>query len=195
MAGRSALGTGNLLLSGQIAVLDAPDVRLAFLDLLNGLGNQKRYAGQLPVSGLHHAVICGLLAELYYPDQPMIRCYAVAHDVHECYWPDQIQPMKRLIPELKKYEKPWEAHVHTELDLAWPRDTATETAIKHIDNRAVAVEVATWHHPRREWFYPAHGGEPTAEERAVGAAVVGVPPIRLYNMMHRILPALPQGGG
>lgn len=196
MAGQEGLerGGGIVLLSRQVAVLTDPDVDLRYIDLLHGLGNQKRYGGQLEVSVLHHLAICGLLAPLLYPGDAHVLRYAVAHDVHEAYFPDQIRPLKKLVPELEHLEKPWEAWVHERLGLDYPLPGPLERAVKHIDDRAVAVEVWTWDHPCKEWFFPLHGGRPTEAEKEIGRMVCRQRAHDLYRLMRSYLPALPAPG-
>lgn len=192
---RTNAGEGLLLMSGQLAKIDDPDVALAFIDIFYGLGNQCRYGGQVRVSVLHHLVLCVMLAELYYPDQLLIAAYAGAHDVHETYLPDAIRPLKRRVPLLVELERPWEAHVHKQLGLAWPRTPEISAAVERIDSRAVAIETQVWGHSRWQRYAEAHGGRPTDRERAIGASVHALSPIRAYNLLRQVLPALPAGGG
>jgi len=142
-----------------------------------------RYSGQNLVSIMQHSAICTGLSQLYGYSVEEIA-YCAAHDLHESYINDLPKGLKEVLPDYCAIEEKWEARVHTALGFTWPPTHAMQEKIKHVDIRALCVEMwiagwDTWEPAINvaNWF----GGLPTSQELAVGNNILKPPaPIGTY---------------
>ncbi len=163
-----------VLRSGIVVDYDAVEYTFPVLasDLYYSLAGQNRYASHIRVTVLQHLALGVLLCRQMFPGDVLAVAAFAAHDLHECYFPDMVRPLKRRMPAYQPLEDGFERYVHAQIGL--PIGAALREArerAKIIDNRVPAIEPFTWGHPHADHYAHHHGGPPTAEEIALGERV------------------------
>lgn len=115
------------------------------------LDREVRYGGARDINVLTHSALCVELGKAYGLPKPALG-YIAAHDLHEYVVGDVPSALKALLPEYHRIEELWAAHVHTSLGLAWPVSPELAAVVKHVDRRALVVEMAASDHPGRQDF-------------------------------------------
>lgn len=144
----TARGKGVWYLEPERTVVDMADVLLH-------LARVNRYAGARSCNVLEHTALCvrvfdEMVAPLAGPAR-LSRRYVAAHDLHEAYVLDLPSGLKRRLPEYKeRIERPWEAHVHRSLGLAWEPPPGSAAIVEQVDGLALVAEMALLGHPLRD---------------------------------------------
>jgi hypothetical protein len=144
--------------------------KIVLEDCLLPLSRMGRYAGLIPVTVLEHLALCVELAKYHSLDDVEVALCA-AHDLHEAIMVDLPTPLKALLPDYRAIEDRWEAHVHRQLGLPWPRSEKQVKRVHFIDARAAVVEMALYAHPLARRKAERSGGPATVDERCCWVAL------------------------
>lgn len=129
-------------------------------DLFVHTMNICRYNGALNWPLLRHLALCNCLAPL-----PDVKAYASSHDLHEAYVGDVVSGFKQHLNCYRPIEAAWEAHVHKSIGLKFPLHEKLIEEVKHIDQRALVIEMDMLDHPGASLVASKFGGPPTIPER------------------------------
>lgn len=139
--------------------------------------NMCRYNGALDWKLVQHLSLCARLIEVMdevdrvkfnisrvclSQDHLIQQGYAVAHDLHEIYVGDVVSGLKKHLPEYRKIENIWEEFVHEQIRLLLAQKN--NKLIKHVDIRALVIEMTVLGHPAAEYVQSKYGGVPTSSE-------------------------------
>ena len=117
--------------------------RILEADLIHHL-QDRRYNGAIDVSILQHLALCVRLARSRGYGEVQTACCAV-HDIHEAYLRDIPAGLKQLLPDYRRLEEIWEAHIWNVAGLSMTPDNVE--AVKRIDQLALVIEMEYHSHP------------------------------------------------
>ena len=114
------MGEGILVTySGEeISLLNIEEVKINIEDIAHALSYICRFAGQCKqfYSVGSHSINCLRVAEHFgYSDE--LKLYTLLHDATEAYICDMPSPLKKILPEYKKYENDLESIIHKRFGL------------------------------------------------------------------------------
>jgi len=117
-----------------ISLLDIENAKVNLEDIAHGLANTCRFAGQCKdfYSVASHSINCLRVAEHFgYSDE--LKLYTLLHDASEAYICDIPSPLKKLLPEYKKYENRFQSNIYKTFGLQEITDDKKKL-VKEIDN-------------------------------------------------------------
>lgn len=152
----------------EYTIIDSEDLRIH-------TSNMCRYNGALNWKLVRHLNLCAKLIAIdteenmqrpaFDPalDMAIQQGYAAAHDLHEIYVGDVVSGMKKYMPEYQKLETAWEHWVHGFIGL--PIEQRDHKLIRHVDVRALVIEMDMLDHPAAERVATIYGGFASQTER------------------------------
>lgn len=155
----------------ELTTVDPEDIR-------QHTRNICRYNGALRWPLVKHLALCAKLADnqtaahmkrYNSPEDPVERiiqaAFCASHDFHEIYCTDVVSGLKKYLPNYKEIEEIWEAYVHTQLGL--PLEHANKKFVRHVDLRALVIEMTCLDHPAADIVAHRYGGLISGTENQV----------------------------
>lgn len=134
---------------------------IALDDIVHGLSNVCRFAGQCPkfYSVAEHSVECAnIVRNLLGAKDPKVWLQALLHDATEAYMGDMASPLKRIMPEYRDLE----GRLHRSLMRYFGLPCTLDPAVKQADLLMLAIEKRELWGNTDEWA-PLLGVAPPAE--------------------------------
>lgn len=157
------------LLTEQPVWFDEPwHTNLELNDFQIPVQNICRYNGALDWRLVRHLALGIKLALCWYAHLPYlqgIQGYFGSHDLHEIIVGDMVSGQKQYHQMFRNQEYEWEVHVHKEIGLPLYA-SPSPTAVKHLDLRALVVEMTMLKHPAAPLVTRKYGGLPSTDEIA-----------------------------
>ena len=117
-----------------ISLLDIEKAKINLEDIAHGLAYTCRFAGQCKdfYSVASHSINCLRVAEHFgYSNE--LKLYTLLHDASEAYICDIPSPLKKLLPEYKKYENAFQTNIYRTFGLEEITEDKKKM-VKEIDN-------------------------------------------------------------
>jgi len=156
---------------GHVVKFDEPNKTTFDLeDIRTQTKNICRYNGAIVWKLVQHLALCVKLTNIYFPElssqcRAILAGYAGVHDFHEVYVGDVVSGLKRYLSEYQKIEEAWENYTHNSIHL--PLEFKDCDRVKHIDIRALVIEMHQLEHPAAPLVAKWYGGPPSSKENAI----------------------------
>ena len=161
-------------LQPELTPIDPEDLRRSTINIC-------RYNGHIDWRLVQHLWLVVELARFFYPGDPLAWYYCGTHDLHETLVQDIVSGFKRYLSEYEDIEHSWELHVHKSLGFPWKM--RPHEKVKHIDRRALVIEMIALHHPAGEYVSRYYGGMPTADELQIMSDVRALSPHECWDRL------------
>lgn len=155
----------------EVTVIDPDDLRIHIQNIC-------RYNGAVFWPLAKHLALCAKLAINKVPshmesynsptdekEQILQAGYCSSHDFQEYVCTDVVSGLKKYLPAYRNIERRWEAYVHRQLGL--PLRERNEEFVRHVDRRALVIEMTALGHPASELVALRYGGTMTGNEELI----------------------------
>ena len=140
-------------LGKEINLIDIDSSQITLEDIAHGLSYLCRYSGQCRhfYSVGQHSINCLKVSDVFGYDEKL-KIYTLLHDASEAYICDIPSPLKRLLPEYKKYEISLQDAIYERFNLE--KITPTDKRlVKQVDNIMFSKEWKELMDPNHEDQY------------------------------------------
>ena len=161
--------------------LKPEDTIVDWEDLKVHTKNICRYNGALDWKLMEHLALCSRLSQLsdvrerggftnMTEEEVTLQAgYCSTHDFQEIYCTDVVSGLKKYLPAYREIEDTWESYVHQQIGL--PLCHRNHKFVRHIDLRALVVEMTALEHPAAKLVGERYGGPVLDSEKEAFDAI------------------------